>query len=341
MLALSGFVAVAFAGCSLVTSSSESQSVAEPAERGAEEPVVRKERKDIVIGWSQFTLGAPYFVALVEAAKKQAEEMGVQLVVIDGQDNTNKQLGDVEDLLARGIDILIMDPKDPVGLVPATKAATRMGVPVIIADSSIDPTADYVTTIQSNNLANGELVGEWLANQMKGRPIKMALISGAQGNPVGKERRQGVIRGLTETQLSTQGSATFEIVAQGWGNWGNEGGLTAMEDLLTAHPDINVLVTENDSMALGAIKAIEAAGKRDDILIVAAADGQKEALELIKAGEYGVTGMNNPAMIGKMAVEAAVQYLEEGREFPKITYTPPVAITKDNVDMYYDPNAEF
>ncbi len=68
-----------------------------------------------------------------------------------------------------------------------------------------------------------------------------------------------------------------------------------MEDILVAHPQINVLLSENDSMALGAIGAVEEAGKREDILIVAAADGQKEALELIKRREYGATGSNNPA----------------------------------------------
>ncbi|MGO4273005.1 substrate-binding domain-containing protein [Paenibacillus sp. TAF58] len=333
--------AFAMSGCQMVSSSSDANKKTSQAAISEQKPVLKKDRKSIKIGYSQFTLGAPYFVAIVEAAKKTAEEMGVQFVSIDGQDNINKQLSDVDDLLAKNIDVLIMDPKDPIAQVPATKAATKAGVPVIIVDSSIDPSADFVTTIQSNNLANGELVGEWLAKQMKNKQIKMALLSGAQGNPVGKERRQGVIRGLTETQISMSGGSSFEIVAQGWGNWGNEGGLKAMEDILTAHPDVNVLVTENDSMALGAMKAIQAAGKKNDILIVAAADGQKEALELIKSGDYGVTGMNNPALIGKTAVETAVKLLEEGGQFPKVTYTPPVAITKENAAKYYDPNAKF
>jgi ribose transport system substrate-binding protein len=252
-----------------------------------------------------------------------------------------KQLADVEDLLARDIDLLILNPLDPQGLVPATKMATEAGVPVIIIDSSIDDSADFVTTIQSNNQKNGELVGEWLAKQMQGEHMNIALISGAPGNPVGRERRQGVFRGIIEEQLRQNNSAGFSIVSQGWGNWAHEEGLNAMEDILVAHPNINVLLTENDSMALGAMEALKEAGKIDDVLIVAAADGQKEALALIKEGEYGATGLNNPKLIAEAAVTVGLDYLSGNTNIQKITYTDPAAITYDNVDEFYDPNSVF
>ncbi|MHC4216811.1 MAG: substrate-binding domain-containing protein, partial [Planctomycetota bacterium] len=160
-----------------------------------------KQTRDIKIGMSMYTLGAPYFAAQVNAAKKRAQELGIKLVSTEARDNMVTQLGNVEDLLAQGIDLLILNPKDPQGLIPATKAATQAGVPVIIIDSSIDPTADFITTIQSNNMANGEMIGEWLVKYMKDEPIRMALLSGVPGNPVGKERRQGVFRGIIEQQL--------------------------------------------------------------------------------------------------------------------------------------------
>lgn len=298
-------------------------------------------KKQYTIGLSMYTLSAPYFVAQMNAVKKKAQELGMKVIATEAGNDMQKQLSNVEDLLSKDIDLLILNPLDPKGLVPATRAAARAKVPVIIIDSSIDPAANFVTTIQSNNLANGELVGEWLAKQMKGKKISMALISGAQGNPVGKERRQGVFRGIIEEQLRQNNQAGFEIVSQGWGAWAQEGGLKAMEDILVARPNINVLLTENDSMALGAMKAINEAGKKDKILVVAAADGQKEALELIKKGEYGATGMNNPALVASTAVDIGLKYLKGQRNFPKIYYTPPVCLTKDNVDKYYDPKADF
>jgi ribose transport system substrate-binding protein len=300
-----------------------------------------KNMGDYKIGIAMYTLGAPYFAAQLNAAKRKAESLGMTVYATNAQDDMVKQIANVEDMLAQGIDLLILNPKDPKGLIPATKSATKAGVPVIIIDSSIDPLADFVTTIQSNNMRNGELIGEWLVKEMKGEPIRMALISGTQGNPVGKERRQGVFRGIIEQQLRSEGSSGFKIVAQGWGNWTHEGGLEAMEDLLVAHPEINVLLGENDSMTLGAIEAIKEADRLDDILILAAADGQKEALKLIKSGEYGATGSNNPFLIAEMAIDIGIQVLQGNTDFPPKTYTPAVCITKDNVDDYYDPNSEF
>ncbi len=306
------------------------------------------DKSEIKIGFSQYTLGAPYFKAQVEAAKAKANELGIELVAIDAKNDMVKQIGDVEDLLVQGIDVLILNPQDPKGLVTATKKATAAGVPVIIIDSSIDPSADFITTVQSNNDANGELVGNWLVKQMArlkpGEEIKMALISGAKGNPVGKARRNGVFKGTIEQQLRSNGHAGFEIVSQGWGSWTHEGGLAAMEDILVANSDVNVLLAENDSMALGALKAIIGAGKEPmkDIIVLAAADGQKEALKLIMEGEYGATGMNDPVLTAETAVEIAMEVLLEGNiEYPAKTYTPAVAITKDNVEEYYDPEAIF
>jgi ribose transport system substrate-binding protein len=285
--------------------------------RGTEQ---RKELTDTKVGMSMYTLGAPYFAAQVNAAKKKAEELGLKLVYTEARDDMVTQLANVEDLLAQGIDLLILNPKDPQGLIPATKAATKAGVPVIVIDSTIDAAADFVTTVQSNNLANGEMIGQWLVNRMKDEPIRMALISGVPGNPVGKERRQG---------------------AQGWGDWYHEGGLRAMEDIIVAHPEINVMLAENDSMALGALEAIKEAGREDDILVLAAADGQKEALKLIKEGRYGATGMNNPVLIAETAIEVGLEVLRGKTDFPKVSYTPAVCITRDNVDRYYDPDAIF
>mgnify|MGYP000866026983 CR=1 FL=1 len=300
-----------------------------------------KSRKELTIGVSMQTLGAPYFVAQDNALKKKCQELGIKCISIDAQGDVNKQIADIEDLIAQKVDILILNPKDPKGLIPATKACTKAGIPVIIMDNSIDPEADYVTMVQSNNMKNGELVGEWLGEKMRGTPIKMALLSGNQGNMLGVDRREGVIRGLTEAQLRLDNRTSFTVVTQGWGNWTTEGGLKASEDILVAAPETNVIVAENDSMALGAVKAVAAAGKEEDILICAAADGQKEALELIKLGKYGATGLNNPALVAATTLDIALKYLDSERNIPKLINTPAACITKENVDEYYDPNSDF
>lgn len=299
--------------------------------------------EDCKLGIAMYTLGAPYFAAQEATARRVAEEAGCEVLSADGQNDMVKQIGDIEDMVASGINVLIVNPRDALGLVPAVNAASAAGVHVVAIDSTLDPSADFITQIQSSNEANGELVGDWLAKKMGDTPIKMALLSGDQGNLVGRDRRLGVIRGLIDSQLNNFGRAQVEIVGQGWGGWSTEGGLDAMEDLLTAHPDINVVLGENDSMVLGARAALQAAGGLDDVLLVAAADGQKEALDLIKSGDYGVTGLNNPNIIAETAVKIGLQALngELPEGLPKLSFTEPAAITQDNVDDHYDPYSLF
>ncbi|HUG62827.1 MAG TPA: substrate-binding domain-containing protein [Methylomirabilota bacterium] len=297
---------------------------------------------DCKVGVAMYTLSAPYFAAQVAAAVDQAEKAGCEVSTSDGQNDMGKQIADVEDMVAKGVNLLILNPRDPEGLVAAANAASAAGVKVVVMDSSINTGADVVTQVRSSNDQNGFLVGQWLANEMQGTPLKIILLSGSQGNEVGRDRRLGVFRGLVEGQLVNEGRAGFEVVGQGWGSWSHEEGLKAAEDLLQAHPDANVILGENDSMVLGAMKALEAAGKTD-MLVLAAADGQKEALALIKEGKYGATGLNDPDLVARTAVDIGLQALngEIDASFPKLNLTTPDVITQDNVDKYYREDAVF
>lgn len=293
------------------------------------------------VGVSMKVLNAPYFAAAMEAAKARATELGADVIVADAQGKMQKQIADVEDLVTRGVKVLVIDPADPEALVGAVNAASAAGVKVVVIDSTLDPKANYLTLVQSSNRQNGALVGRWVVDNMGDKPLKIALISGEKGNPVGKERRDGVLEGIIEAQLEKTGKANVQIVGQGWGNWSDEGGLKAMEDLLVANKDINMVLGENDSMVLGARRAIESAN-RQGITLVAAADGQKEALALIKQGKYGVTALNDPALVARTAVDIGVDAADgKAVNVPKITYTPSAAISQSNVDKFYNPKAIF
>ena len=289
---------------------------------------------NIKVGYCTPSLNAPFYVVLSQYIQKSAEGFGMKFVSADGQDDIIKQITSVEDLTAAGVNVLILNPLDHKALVPAVNAAVKSGVKVFIVDSYIDPTANYITSIQANNEGNGELIGEWIVNKMGKTKIKAALISGSQGNPIGREKRLGFIRGFSETQLISQGNADLTIVAQGWGNWTNNGGLKAMEDILVANPDINLLVAENDAMGMGALKAINESGKAADITVVGF-DGQKEAYELIKEGKFGATAINSPEELARLVVEAVVKYLNGEKQIDKVIFTPAVLVTKDKEDKNY------
>src|SRR5258707_15478288 len=162
------------------------------------------------------TLNAPYFAAQGKAAEEEAKKLGATVISADSQDDMMKQIAHVEDVLAKGIDGLILNPKDAKGLVPVTKECAKAGVPVVILDSSIDSAAEYVTPVQSNNTANGLKVGEWFASAFGDNTPRIALLSGEQGNVVGEDRRDAVFRGITEAQLRQYGKASYVVVGQGW-----------------------------------------------------------------------------------------------------------------------------
>ncbi len=294
------------------------------------------------IGYCTPALNAPYYQALLASIQTTTESLGMTFVYADGQGDINKQIAAAEDLITKGVNALLLNPLDPNALVGVTLVAEKAGIPVFIIDSSIDPSANYVTTIQSNNFKNGMLAGEWLVKKMGKKKMEMALLSGNAGNPVGLTRKQGLLTGITEEQLRTLGFIDLNVKTQAYTNWSYQGGLQAMEDILVAHPDINVVLTESDVCVLGAIKAIRKAGKENDIIICAAADGQKEAVKLIMDTDlYGCTAVNSPSLIGKTAVQYAVQYFNGKRDFSKTSFTPAVLITKDNAKEYYDPAAIF
>ncbi len=303
--------------------------------------------KDVRLGLSIKAQNAPYFVAQFDVAKKLAAEKGFTLIAIDAEGNIEKQISDCEDLISQNIDVLLINAIDPVAIIPATEAATAAGIPVIGFDTMIDDPGEYLTMVLSNNFENGRAVGAYAAQFFADRPMRAAVISGAKGNIPGRDRRTGFFVGFLEQELLTKGHTNLEIQVQGWGDWAQELGLSAMEDIIVAYPDINALITENDSMALGALKAIEEAGKTDQIQIFAVCDGQKEAMELINnnnQGNYMTTGMNDPALIAGTAIDLALEYAVNGkflRTVPKVFYTEPLAITKDNVAKYYRPDAIF
>ncbi|MEA5016977.1 MAG: substrate-binding domain-containing protein [Candidatus Limiplasma sp.] len=302
--------------------------------------VAEVDTANLKIGLSMQTLGAPYFVVQNDSFIAYCQEKGITVYASDAQGDMTKQQADCEDLVARGVDVLVINPCDAQGVVAVTKAATEAGVAVFIMDNSASPDASYISMIQSNNLANGELVGNWLAEHFGEQEIRLGVLSGNQGNLLGVDRRIGVVKGVVETQLRLFNATNFKIVTQGWGGWAEEGGLNAAEDMIQAAPDMNCIVAENDSMALGAYTAVKNAGKEDSILVLAAADGQKEALALIKEGKYGATGLNIPSFVAEKTLDTILMHLS-GEKVPALVNTEPACINASNVDQYYDPDSAF
>lgn len=299
------------------------------------------EAKPLKIGFSNRTLNGAFFNGLSEYMKISAKNAGYEIVATDAGGNMNKQISDVEDMLSQGIDVLVLNPQDPAAGVNIAKKAAAKGVPVIDLDSDISLDAPVITRVMANNAANNKMLGEYAVKHFGSKPINAVIISGNQGNLVGAARRDNFIASVMEEQMRVNGSTSFTVLTQGWGNWDQQGGLKAMEDALVAHGDkINAVYSEMDDMALGAIRALKASGKLKNVTVIAH-DGYKKGLEAVKNGDMLATASNNPKLLAEKVMEIVKDYTAGKRKFADYEYITPTLITKDNVDKYYDKDSIF
>ncbi len=112
-------------------------------------------------GYSSPSLTAPYYKALLNSLKETTLKNDLEFIYTNAEDNPQKQIDDINDMIIQGIDILLLNPKNPKTLLAATKNAEAIGIPVLIIDGSINKSANYVTNTQSNNHINGKFVSKW------------------------------------------------------------------------------------------------------------------------------------------------------------------------------------
>jgi ribose transport system substrate-binding protein len=255
--------------------------------------------------------------------KDEAAKLGWQLVYTDAAGSAAKQVADVNSMIAQGVDVIFLSPREEKPLIPAVMAAKKAGIPVFLIDRSVDaslakPGVDYVSFIGSDFLLEGQQAGEWLVKATGGKAIILEL-EGSTGSSPANDRKKGFDAVIAKYP-------DMKIVASQSGNFNRDEGRKTAEAMLQAHPEATVLYAHNDEMAIGAISAIEAAGKKPgkDILIVSI-DGEKDGLQAIIDGKMGATVECNPRF-GPAAYAAAIAY-SKGEKIP------PVMTNKDH---FYD-----
>jgi len=277
--------------------------------------------QDLKIGLSVSTQNNPFFVTLKEGAQKKADEIGAELIVADAQNNASNQMSSVENLIVRQVDVLIINPVDSDAVVSAIKAANQANIPVITVDRGASG-GEVVTHIASDNVIGGEMAGERIIELLDGSG-KIVELQGIPGTSAARARGKG-FHNIVDKKDS------IEVVASQPAGFDRSEGMTVMENILQAHQDIDAVFAHNDSMALGAVKAIEAAGRLDEVEIVGF-DAIDDALTAIKNGKMDSTIAQKPGLMGEMAVENA-QKIAEGKELEDSIAVPLELITKKDVE---------
>ena len=267
------------------------------------------------IGLAVSTQNNPFFVTLVEGAQKAADAAGVKMTVADAGDDAAKQTSDIEDLVASGISVLIVNPVDSDAVTGAVEFAKSKGVKVIAVDRAVNGT-EIECQIASDNVLGAELATQFIVDTL-GEGAVVAELEGVTGASAAIDRSQG---------FHNIADAKLEVVARQTANFARAEGMSVMENMLQANPDIQAVFAANDEMALGAMEAISGAGK--DVMVVGF-DATDDAIESIKAGQMAGTIAQQPALIGSTAVENAIKLIN-GEKIPGIIPVEVTLITKDN-----------
>lgn len=275
--------------------------------------------KKLTVGFSQVGAESDWRVAETKSIKDEAAKRGIDLKFSDAQGKQENQFKAISSFIAQGVDGIILAPKVETGWDKVLKDAKEAKIPVILVDRGIDTKDEslFATLIASDFIAEGKMAAEWLAKKTDGK-AKIIELEGTPGAAPANDRKKGFAEGIKaypDMKVIAAQSADFETGK----------GKDVMETLLQQHGnEVTAVYAHNDNMALGAIEAIKAAGKKPgkDITVVSI-DGVKSAFTAMVNGDLNCTVECNP-LLGTMAFDA-LEKARKGETLPKKT------VVKDQV----------
>lgn len=243
------------------------------------------------------TLNNPFFVTLKEGAEAKASELGYKLLVLDSQNDPAKELANVEDVLNKNIALMMINPTDSDAVRSAIRAANRKNVPVVTLDRGASG-GKVVSHVASDNVLGGQMAGDLVKKTLGGKG-KVVELQGVPGTSAARDRGEGF-------NQSIKGSGITVVAAQ-TADFDRTKGLNVMENILQAQPEIDAVFAHNDEMALGAIKAIQAAKRK---ILVVGFDGTDDGVAAVNDGSMLATVAQQAGKIGSMGVETADKILK-------------------------------
>jgi fructose transport system substrate-binding protein len=267
----------------------------------------------------------PFFVKMKEGATAKAKELGVNLKTYAGKidGDSESQVAAIESCIADGAKGILITASDTKAIVPSVKKARDAGLLVIALDTPLEPIDAADMTFATDNLQAGKLIGQWAKATMgdKAKDAKVGFLDLTPSQPsVDVLRDQGFMIGFgidPKDPNKIGDEDDKRIVGHDVTNGNEEGGRTAMENLLQKDPDINVIHTINEPAAVGAYQALKAVGKEKDVLIVSV-DGGCPGVKAVQDGQIGATSQQYPLLMASKGIEAIAAFAKDGTK-PKAT----------------------
>jgi len=279
----------------------------------------------VIVGLITKTNTNPFFAKMKEGAEAEAKKLGLVLQSFAGKyDGDNEtQVAAIENLIAAGAKGILITASDTKAIVPSVEKARQAGILVIALDTPLDPIGAADATFATDNFKAGELIGQWAKATLgdKAASAKIALLDLSPNQvTVDVLRDQGFLQGFgidIKDPKHIGDEVDARIVGHDVTGGAEEGGRTAMENLLQKDPDINVVYTINEPAAAGAYQALKAVGKEKDVLLVSV-DGGCPGVKNVKAGIIGATSMQFPLLMASKGIDALAEYAKSGKK-PELT----------------------
>lgn len=260
------------------------------------------------------TLNNPFFVTMKDGAEAKAKELGYELIVLDSQNDPSKELSNIEDLTIRGVKAILINPTDSDAVSNAIRMANGSNIPVLTLDRGASR-GEVVSHIALDNVIGGEMAGKYIMEKV-GEKAKVIQLEGIAGTSAARERGEGFMNSVK--------SSNMELLASQPADFDRTKGLNVMENLLAANPDVQAVFAQNDEMALGALRAVQASGK--DVVIVGF-DGTEDGIAAVNRGKLAATIAQQPDLIGALGVETADKVLK-GEKVEAYIPVPLKVVTK-------------
>jgi len=277
----------------------------------------------LVIGATMLSMQNEFIVNVSDEMEAKAKELGVELITVDAERSALKQVEQVESFIAQGVNAIIMNPCEVEASSPAVKLAMAANIPIINVNSetSAKPTA----FVGSDDTESARIAMKYLAERLGGKG-NILMMHGFMGQAAQLKRDNGAKEIL-------KANPGLKLLAEQTGEWDRAKGMSLTENWIQSYgPQINAIFAQNDEMGMGAVKALEAAGLKDKVIVVSV-DAIPDALQAVKNGTLDATVFQNAKEQGSKAIETAVKAAKK-EAFDKEVLIPFQLVTKENVGEF-------
>lgn len=283
-----------------------------------------KPENKLTIGVSVLRMDNIFIADMQNAMEVKAKELGMKVIISDGQNSAERQVSQVENFIAQMVDVIILNPASMDECKPAVEAANRAKIPIMTVNTLVANQDKCAAFVGSDAQESGRLEMEYAAKLLKGKG-NIVILRGQNGHDAEIGRRKG-------TQEILDKNPGIKVLHEQSANWSRDEGTAIVENWLRNEKNIDAVVSQNDEMALGAVRAIEDAKLQGRILVFGI-DAIPEALSTIRTGKMAGTVFQDAKAQGSGAIRTALK-IAAGEKVQSKIYIPYTLVTSDDVEKY-------